>query len=360
MYFIIRLIGGDDMVGLALEGGGAKGSYQAGAYMALKKCHVKIRAVAGTSIGSLNGALIASHEEDKMLELWRDASMRELLGIDETKATDILRNGLTLENIKWSFSELYKIFKNKGLDMSNYRALVRNNVNEKKLRNSNIKFGLTTVKLDNFEPLEVYLNDIPEGKVHDYIVASSYLPVFKKEKLVDNSYYLDGGFYNLCPVDMLENMGCDKIYVINIKGIGFRKKNEDTTAEIIEIKPKGTLGSILIFDNKSSEDNINYGYYDTLKVLKKIDGEDYYFKRMPNWYYKRLNHRIDEKLYKAVEALLNAQAPKDMVIKALEYILKKEDASDLKIYRQSDIIKSVKKNNSDNIVYKYVKGLSLW
>ena len=71
------------MVGLALEGGGAKGSYQAGAYFAMKKCGIKVDAVAGTSIGSLNGALIASYDEDKMLSLWRDATMMELLGIDD-------------------------------------------------------------------------------------------------------------------------------------------------------------------------------------------------------------------------------------------------------------------------------------
>lgn len=348
------------MIGLALEGGGAKGSYQAGAYMALKKCHVKIRAVVGTSIGSLNGALIASHEEKKMLELWRDVSMQELLGIDENKAMDILENGLSFKNIKWSFQELYKIFKNKGLDISNYRALVRNSVNENKLRSSNIKYGLTTMKAENMEPLEVYLDDIPEGKLHDYIVASSYLPIFKKEKLVDDSYYLDGGLHNLCPTNMLENMGCDIIYTINIRGIGIRKKNDTSTAEIIEIKPKNNLGSMLIFNQKSNETNITYGYYDTLKILNKIDGEDYYFKKRPNWYYRRLNHRIDDKLYIVVQALLNSKDGKDTVIKALEYVLKQKEESDLKVYRQRDIIKSIKKTDSDNLVYIYVKNLTLW
>ena len=107
------------MVGLALEGGGAKGSYQAGAYMALKKCGVRVDAVAGTSIGSLNGALIASHDEAKMLSLWRDATMTEILGIDENKAHEILKTGLSLNKIKVSFTEIYKAFKNKCLDMNN-------------------------------------------------------------------------------------------------------------------------------------------------------------------------------------------------------------------------------------------------
>ncbi len=348
------------MVGLALEGGGAKGAYQAGAYMAMKRCGIKIDAVSGTSIGSFNGALIASHDEKKMIELWKDATMTALLGIDEERVKQILMSGITLKKIKVSISEIYKIFKKHGLDISSYRALVRNSVNEEKLRSSNIIFGLTTVKLDNLSPLEMYVDDIPEGKVHDYIVASSYLPVFKREKLIDDGYYLDGGFYNLSPVDMLEKVGCDKIYVINIKGIGIRKPRFKKRAEIIEIKPKGRLGSMIIFDKNSTEANLARGYLDTLKVLNKIDGHDYYFTKKTDWYYRRLNHNISPKLYKATSAVLNSTSEKDTVIKALEYALKKEKKTNLKKYKQIDIINDVKKKKSDNIVYKYIDKLSIW
>lgn len=189
--------------------------------------------------------------------------------------------------IKTSFTEFYKIFKNKGLDISNYRAIIRNSVDEEALRKSNIKFGLTAIKLEKLEPIEIFIEDIPKGQLHDYIVASSYLPVFKKEKLIDDGYYLDGGFYNLSPTDMLESIGCDKIYVVNIKGIGFRKPRKPNKTEIIEIKPKTNLGSIIIFDKTSNEENITRGYYDTMKVLDKIDGIDYYFYKKPLWYYKR-------------------------------------------------------------------------
>lgn len=345
------------MVGLALEGGGAKGAYQIGAYMALKKCHVKINAVCGTSIGSFNGALIASHEEKKLLELWKDASMSSLLGIDEVKAMQILNGNLSIDNIKWSLQELYKIFKNKGLDMSNYRAMVRNNIDEEKVRNSNIRYGLTTVKLDNkFEPEEVYIEDMPSGTLHDYIVASSYLPVFKKEKLVDDNYYIDGGFYNLCPTDMLERIGCDKIYTINIKGIGIRKNN-NPRVEIIEIKPNNSLGSILIFDKKSNENNIKYGYYDTLKVFNRLDGIKYYFKKKNDKYYTRITRKVDNSLKNAVSALLNVNNDKDLVLKSLEMILKERKYSDLKIYKIKEVTKLIKNENSDNIVYQFVKNL---
>lgn len=347
------------MIGLALEGGGAKGSYQVGAYMALKKCGVRVNAVAGTSIGSFNGAMIAAHEEDKLIKLWRDATMSELLGIDETKAENILDKDF-LTKVKTSVGEIYKIFKNKGLDISNYRALVRNSVDENKIRKSKIIYGLTTIKLDNLEPLEMYIDDIPTGKLHDYIVASSYLPIFKKEKLIDNGYYLDGGFYNLSPSNMLERLGCDTIYVINIKGVGFRKPRLKSRAKIIEIKPKGNLGSIIVFSKDSTEENIKRGYMDTLKVFGKIDGEDYYFKKKSTWYYRRLNHKVDNSLYKAAQAILKSNDEKETVIKALEYFLEKNKKDDLVKYKQKDIIKMAKTIDNNNIVYKYINSLSLW
>ena len=48
--------------GLVLEGGGAKGAYQIGAWKALKEAGIRIKGIAGTSVGALNGALIAMDE----------------------------------------------------------------------------------------------------------------------------------------------------------------------------------------------------------------------------------------------------------------------------------------------------------
>ena len=48
--------------GLVLEGGGAKGAYQIGAWKAMREAGVKIKGIAGTSVGALNGALICMDE----------------------------------------------------------------------------------------------------------------------------------------------------------------------------------------------------------------------------------------------------------------------------------------------------------
>ncbi|MCH5185406.1 MAG: patatin-like phospholipase family protein, partial [Oscillospiraceae bacterium] len=43
-------------VGVALGGGGAKGSYEVGVWQALKDMGFNVTAVCGTSIGAINGA----------------------------------------------------------------------------------------------------------------------------------------------------------------------------------------------------------------------------------------------------------------------------------------------------------------
>src|SRR2546422_4519871 len=59
---------------LVLQGGGALGAYQVGVYQALHEAGVEPDWVIGTSIGAVNGAIIAGNETEKRLprlqEFW--------------------------------------------------------------------------------------------------------------------------------------------------------------------------------------------------------------------------------------------------------------------------------------------------
>ena len=50
--------------GLVFDGGGARGAYQIGAWKALREAGVKVCAVAGTSVGALNGAMVCMGDLD--------------------------------------------------------------------------------------------------------------------------------------------------------------------------------------------------------------------------------------------------------------------------------------------------------
>jgi len=62
---------GCDNVALVLQGGGALGAYQAGAYEALHEAGLEPDWVAGVSIGGINGAIIAGNPPKRRLEQLR-------------------------------------------------------------------------------------------------------------------------------------------------------------------------------------------------------------------------------------------------------------------------------------------------
>ncbi|ATQ68622.1 MULTISPECIES: patatin-like phospholipase family protein [Methylosinus] len=67
-----------ELSGLVLQGGGALGSYQAGAYEALHAAGQTIDWVAAISIGAINGAIICGNPPERRVErlarFWREAS----------------------------------------------------------------------------------------------------------------------------------------------------------------------------------------------------------------------------------------------------------------------------------------------
>ena len=76
--------------GLVLEGGGARGAYQIGAWKALAEAGVKIRGVAGTSVGALNGALICMGDVENAQELWENISYSQIMSVDDEKMRQLL------------------------------------------------------------------------------------------------------------------------------------------------------------------------------------------------------------------------------------------------------------------------------
>jgi NTE family protein len=74
---------GEDIAGqivLVLQGGGALGAYQAGVYEALHEAHVEPDWVIGTSIGAINGAIIAGNPReqriDRLKQFWEQVAYR--------------------------------------------------------------------------------------------------------------------------------------------------------------------------------------------------------------------------------------------------------------------------------------------
>jgi len=65
------LLPGEKMV-LVLQGGGALGAYQAGAFEALTEAGLEPDGIAGISIGAINGAIIAGNKPENRIARLRE------------------------------------------------------------------------------------------------------------------------------------------------------------------------------------------------------------------------------------------------------------------------------------------------
>ena len=54
----------------------------------------------------------------------------------------------------------------------------------------------------------------------------------------------------------------------------------------------------MLFDEASTKRHIELGFYDTLKVLKHLDGNKYYLKNKDVSYYERITKDITQKDFK--------------------------------------------------------------
>ena len=193
-----------------------------------------------------------------------------------------------------------------------------------------------------------------KGSINNYIISSCYLPVFKMEKLEDDSYYFDGGIYDNCPANMMLKKGYDKVYRVELKGMGFKKKLIDKN-KVVTIVPTRKLSSTLTVNKKAIHENIQIGYYDTLKVLKGYPGERYIFKKCPSWYYNFVLKNVSSKDILKYKALFNADTNEKLVIKIVEYAMQKEDVTYFNVYSLNKMIKKYKKSNEKYGVYRIIK-----
>ncbi|KAF5087308.1 Patatin-like phospholipase [anaerobic digester metagenome] len=315
--------------GLVLSGGGAKGAFEMGVWKALKECDYSLGAVIGTSVGALNAAMIAQDDYDIAMEFWSNLTINQVLDLNE-KMTNTYVD-------QWS-KESFDVFRNgfltalfsDGLDISPLRHNLTRLICEDAIRNSPIRFGLVTVDITSLKPRQLMIDDIPQGQLIDYLLASAALPIFQKQE-IDGKTYLDGGFFDNVPINFMLEQNFSQIISVEFPAPGMRKWVRDNNAEIITVNNSEFLGGILNFDTRQIEQNIQLGYLDAMKVFGALDGKHFYLNtQKSNTFFKKFINTLgqplsNKKQLQKMLALLNlpcAASQRD-VLDALENLLKK-------------------------------------
>lgn len=172
-------------LGIALSGGGARGIVHIGVLQALEELAIAPNCISGASAGAIAGFLYAA-----------GLSPMEMLSfVEEVSLLKTFRFGLPtkgLADLGYLRGELERLVPHRTFEEL-----------EKKLFISiaNLNTGLAEI--------------VHSGKVIDYVIASSSIPLIFKPSLINGVTYVDGGLLNNLPVAPLQRE-CDHIIGVNV------------------------------------------------------------------------------------------------------------------------------------------------
>lgn len=264
----------DKEYGIVLEGGGAKGAYQVGAWQALKEAGIKIKGIAGTSVGALNGAMMCMDDLEMAERVWSHLTYSQVMDVEDQKMERLLEGDTPF----WeALSDVAKRMGEGGLDITPLKNLILEVVDEEKIRNSPRELYIKTFSVDELKELDIDLKSVEPGYMKDLLLASAYIyPLFKNEKLHGRKY-IDGGAINNVPLDSLVDRGYQNIIMIRIFGIGREKRVKiPEGTQIFTIEPRVNLGNIIDFNPEKSIRNMKIGYYDAQRMIYGLQGKIYY------------------------------------------------------------------------------------
>ncbi|MBR1247453.1 DUF3734 domain-containing protein [Bradyrhizobium sp. AUGA SZCCT0169] len=221
---------------LVLQGGGALGSYQAGAFQALCRSGFEPEWVAGISIGAINAAIIAGNDPatrvDRLKEFWDMVSSpvswnpitpgdRARSLFNETSAALIATFGvpgfftprlppapLWPQGSPQSLSYYDTAPLKKTLE----RLVDFDRINDLKMRLSVGAVGVTSGNFKYFDNVECKKLGKKIGPEH--IMASGALPPGFPSILIDGEHYWDGGIASNTPLDFVLDEESDRDLLI--------------------------------------------------------------------------------------------------------------------------------------------------
>lgn len=199
-------------ISVCLAGGGAAGASQAGALSALYTYFGKrrIKAISGASIGTLNAAIAAQGDVEKLEELWSDVSSSKVF---------------SKKKILYPCSDSY-------LDVTPLKNLIRKEVDFQKLRNSKTQVFINATECGTGKQITVSNHDFPKNEwplrlaehhIFQALMASTALPIiFPRVKVtrwtsldrVTHHVCEDGGITDNTPLKPLIDNGANTIFVL--------------------------------------------------------------------------------------------------------------------------------------------------
>lgn len=349
--------------GLVLGGGGARGAYQIGVWQALKELDISYDSIAGTSVGALNGALIAQGDYEAARRMWHEIDTGKILTYD----------GLALSN-DYTFKKTIKDVQNfvvsaishQGVSTAPLREMIANFLNLKIIYQQPKELFLCTTALPSLKERVISLKETPPEEFGQWLLASaSFFPAMEAAK-IEGVYYVDGGYRNNVPIDVVLEAGATEAIVVDVKGPGMTKPHHlPGTFPVRRLTSRWNLGTVLLFDGARSDVNMALGYLETLKSYGRYIGGWYTFdhqfldEEVCQWQtefteevlkgqtgtrFKGVSEKEINELLLSIRSLYSDRlTEKNLGIYLLEYVAKQLGITPVVVYRLPDMIEEIQR-----------------
>ncbi|GAA4941455.1 patatin-like phospholipase family protein [Algibacter agarivorans] len=241
-------------IGLVLSGGGAKGLAHIGVLKVIDSLGVKVDYIAGTSMGSIIGALYASGYSGKQLDsLFQEIDFDNLINDALPRSSTAFNERDNMEKyaVKLPFNN-FKIKLPSALSrgQNTYSLLLKlllhvNEVND--FSKLPIPFFCIATNVENGK--QVILS---KGNLTQSIKASGALPSLFQPVRINNEILIDGGVVNNYPIDELRAKGMDIIIGVDVQD-ELANRDELTSAPdvLIQINNFRTINDMKLKVNKT-------------------------------------------------------------------------------------------------------------
>lgn len=180
-------------IGVTLSGGGARGIAHTGVLQALHDNNIEPEIISGCSSGALVGALYAE-----------GFSARQIFSFVEKKS-------------------IYNIIKmsmpNRGImELAYFKQVLIKNIPHNSFEQLKKPLYISVTNL-NTGKCEM----IHRGKIIDYVIASSSIPLLFKPVQIDNYLYVDGGVINNLPIEPIRDK-CKVLIGVNVNPVNYSQQ----------------------------------------------------------------------------------------------------------------------------------------
>jgi NTE family protein len=226
-----------ERIGLVLGGGGARGAAHIGVLKVLERERIPIHAIAGTSVGAIIGGMYASGHSPEEIEkfvtsidwvdIFRDSTARADLPMRQ-KETDL---GI-LANLEIGIDDKKLTYPTTLVRGQKLGLLLRKEfLGRSQLQSFDdlpIPFRCVATDIGNVRPVVFDAGDLELAIRSSMAVPGAFAPVQHQGKLL-----VDGGIVDNLPIDVVRQMGVDRIIVVDVGAPLEPAEEVNTTFEVL-------------------------------------------------------------------------------------------------------------------------------